>query len=175
MNRLGVATLLRRQWLAASTAALYLFAFAVDASKAAEAALTALRTFGAVLLLVVAVMGLVGLVQVWISRDMVARLLGREGGLRALVIAALCGTVLIGPAYILFPLLMSIRTYGARWAVVVTVLAAYAVKIPMIPLEVEFLGWPFSLLRLGMTLATAIPLGLAVEAVMEAPSSRAGS
>ncbi|NIQ98019.1 MAG: hypothetical protein GWO11_05940 [Desulfuromonadales bacterium] len=148
------------------TAGLYLLAFAADPDKAVAAAQTALRTFGSVFLLVVAVMGLVGLVQVWISREMVARLLGREGGLRALVLAAVCGTMLIGPAYILFPLLMSIRTYGARWAVVVTVLAAYAVKVPMIPLEMEFLGWPFSLLRLGLTLATAIPLGLAVEAVM---------
>lgn len=158
---------LRSQWLLLLTIALYLWAAFVDGARAQQALFLALRTFGSVLLLVMAVMGLVGLVQVWISRDLVAQLLGREGGWKALFIAAACGTMLIGPAYILFPLLMSIRRHGARWAVVVTVLAAYAVKVPMIPLEVQFLGWGFSLLRVLLTLGTAVPLGLAVEAILE--------
>ena len=115
---------------------------------------------------VVAVMGLVGLVQVWISPDAVSRLLGKEGGVKALFIATLCGTLLIGPPYVIFPLLMTMRRHGARWAVVTIVLAAYAVKLPMIPLEVGFLGWPFSLGRSFLTLLFAIPTGLLVERMM---------
>jgi hypothetical protein len=61
---------------------------------------------------------------------------------------------------------MLIRQQGARWAVVVIVLAAYAVKLPMIPLEVGFLGWPFSLGRSVLTLIFAIPTGLLVEWIM---------
>jgi uncharacterized membrane protein YraQ (UPF0718 family) len=117
--------------------------------------------------LIISVMGLVGLVQVWISRDAVSKLLGKEGGVKALLIAVGCGTLLIGPPYVIFPLLMTIRRQGARWAVVTIVLAAYAVKLPMIPLEVGFLGWPFSLGRSILTLAFAIPTGLLVEKVME--------
>ena len=61
---------------------------------------------------------------------------------------------------------MTVRRQGARWAVVTIVLAAYAVKLPMIPLEVGFLGWPFSLGRSVLTLAFAIPTGLLVEKLM---------
>ena len=114
-------------------------------------------------------MGLVGLIQVLVSRDLVARLLGREGGIRALLIAAACGMILIGPAYVIFPMLLAIQRQGARWAVVVTVLASYAVKIQMIPLEAGLLGWRFSLLRAFFTLASAIPLGLLVERIIEHP------
>jgi len=153
-------------WLVPLTLLLYLWAFAV----APERALSALQGGGelllSVVLLVLAVMGLVGLVQVWISRDTVARLLGEEGGTRALLIAAVCGTLLIGPPYVIFPLLMTVRQQGARWAVVTIVLAAYAVKLPMIPLEVGFLGWPFSLGRSLLTLLFAFPTGLLVERVM---------
>jgi len=154
------------QWLVSVTLLIYLF----TAWHAPERTLSALQSGGRLLmsvsLLVIAVMGLVGLVQVWISRDTVARLLGQEGGVKALLIAATCGTLLIGPPYVIFPLLMTIRTQGARWAVVTIVLAAYAVKLPMIPLEVGFLGWPFSLGRSILTLLFAFPTGLLVERLM---------
>lgn len=166
------------QWLVSVTLLLYLAA----ASAAPGRALVALQSGGRLLLsvalLVVAVMGLVGLVQVWISRDLVTQLLGEKSGIKALFVAAVCGTLLIGPPYIIFPLLMAIRRQGARWAVVTIVLAAYAVKLPMIPLEVGFLGWPFSLGRSVLTLMFAIPTGLIVEKAMSGagpPPSRENS
>ena len=155
------------QWLVTVTLLLYI----VAAFLFPQRTLAALQSGGnlllSVALLVVAVMGLVGLVQVWISRETVARLLGEEGGVKALFVAALCGTLLIGPPYVIFPLLMTIRQQGARWAVITIVLAAYAVKLPMIPLEVGFLGWPFSLGRSLLTLIFAIPTGLLVERFMQ--------
>ena len=154
------------QWLVSFALLLYLWA----GLAAPERALRALQSGSNLLLsvapLIVSVMGLVGLVQAWISRDAVARLLGKEAGAKALLLAALCGTLLIGPPYVIFPLLMTVRKQGARWAVVTIVLAAYAVKLPMIPLEVGFLGWPFSLGRSFLTLMFAIPTGLLVERLM---------
>ncbi|PLY03257.1 MAG: hypothetical protein C0623_02030 [Desulfuromonas sp.] len=160
------------QWLVSLTLLLYLIATWLSP----ERAWTALQSGGQLLisvsLLVLAVMGLVGLVQTWISRDMVSRLLGEKSGPKALLVAMLCGTLLIGPPYIIFPLLMTIRNQGARWAVVTIVLAAYAVKLPMIPLEVGFLGWPFSLGRSLLTLLFAVPTGLLVERIMNSSRSR---
>ena len=159
--------LLRSQWLLLLAIGLWCWAAWASPERAFAALGVALRTFGSVLPLVFAVMGLIGLIQALTSPERVSRLLGREGGWRALCLAALCGMVLIGPAYLIFPLLMSIRRQGARWAVIVTVLASYAVKVPMIPLEIEFLGWQFSLARSVLTILFAIPCGLAVEAIME--------
>ena len=164
--------LIRSQWLLLLTIGLYLWAFAAAPDRAAKALSIGTTTFASVLLLITAVFGLVGLLQVWISRELIVRLLGREGGIKGLLIAALCGTLLIGPAYIIFPLLMSIQKQGARWAVITIVLTSYAVKLQMIPIEVGFLGWPFTLGRAVVTIALAIPTGLLVEALME-PSHRA--
>jgi uncharacterized membrane protein YraQ (UPF0718 family) len=162
-----ILSLLRSQWLLLSTCGLYLWAFSIAPQRAANALSIGATTFASVLLLIVAVFGLVGLLQVWISRELIVRLLGREGGIKGLLIAALCGTLLIGPAYIIFPLLMGLQKQGARWAVVTIVLTSYSVKLQMIPIEVGFLGWPFTLGRAAVTLALAIPTGLLVEALME--------
>jgi uncharacterized membrane protein YraQ (UPF0718 family) len=163
----GLWGLIRSQWLLLLALGLYLWGFASSPEQAGRALDIAASRLVSVAPLVLAVMGLVGLIQVWVSRDLVARLLGREAGLRALLIAALCGTILIGPAYLIFPMLLAIQQQGARWAVIVIVLATYAVKLQMIPLEVGFLGWKFSLLRIVFTMLLAIPLGLLVEWIVE--------
>lgn len=160
-------TLLRSQWLLLLTGGLYLWAFVVAPQRAASALATGASTFASVLLLIIAVFGLIGLLQVWISRELIVRLLGREGGIKGLLLAALCGTLLIGPAYIIFPLLLSLQQQGARWAVISIVLTSYAVKLQMLPIEVGFLGWPFTLGRAAITLALAIPTGLLLEALLE--------
>lgn len=154
------------QWLVSAALLLYVWAGWVAPERAGRALHYGSTLLLSVVLLIFAVMGLVGLVQVLISRDAVSRLLGKEGGVKALILAALCGTLLIGPPYVIFPLLMAVRKQGARWAVITIVLAAYAVKLPMIPLEVGFLGWPFSLGRSILTLIFAIPTGLLVERLM---------
>ncbi len=158
---------LQRQWLLTLTAFLYLWAFSADPRRARLALEAGGGTLLSLAVLILAVMGLVGLVQVWTNRDAIAGLLGKGSGWRSLLLAALCGTLVIGPPYLIFPLLRDIQRQGARWAVVGAVLGAYAVKIPMIPLEIGFMGWPFSFWRSLLTILFAIPVGLLVERVME--------
>ena len=144
----------------------YLWAWTVAPQRASAALQSGIGLFASVSILIFAVFALVGLIQVWVGREMIAALLGREGGRRGLLIAVGCGALLIGPAYVIFPLLMSLRRLGARWAVVAIVLAAYGLKPQMLPIEAEFLGLHFALVRGGLTLLLAIPLGLVVERFM---------
>ena len=60
-----------------------------------------------------------------------------------------------------------IREHGARWAIIGAVLAAWAVKVPMIPMEIGMLGWGFSIARVALVAIAAIPMGLLLEWVME--------
>jgi len=162
----ALARFVRHQWLLVLALFLLGWVFSVAPSKAFEALEVSVRSFLQVLPLITAIMGLVGLIQGWLSRDFIARVLGREGGTKALFLAAISGMVLIGPAYLIFPLLMTIHRQGARWAVIATVLFSYAVKIQMLPLEAGYLGWRFSLARTLLTLLFAVPVGLLVEWMM---------
>lgn len=166
MNRRAIIGWLCQQRMLWLVCLIYLWAWLAAPHKAAAALLAGLNLFGSVALLIVAVFALVGLLQVWIGREVIAAVLGREGGLKGLLIAVGCGALLIGPPYVIFPLLMSLRRLGARWAVVAIVLAAYALKPQMLPIEAEFLGLPFALVRGGLTLLLAIPLGLTIEWLM---------
>ncbi|MHB9149216.1 MAG: permease [Thermoleophilia bacterium] len=157
---------LRREVLLVVVVGLYLWAFVADSQGAVRALASGGRVFMSVVLIIVSVFGILGLFQVWVDKKKVAAHLGERAGLGTVVLGAAFGTVLVGPVYVIFPLLFAIRAHGARWAVVTAVLTAWAVKIPMVPLEVQFLGWRFSLARTVLTFVGAIIMGFLVEWLM---------
>lgn len=115
------------------------------------------------------------------NKKAVAERLGEGSGFGTLVLAALFGTVLVGPVYVVFPLLKAVREHGARWAVIGAVLTAWAVKIPMVPLEIGMLGVRFSVTRIVLVALAAIPIGYLLEWITgfghraESPVGREGA
>lgn len=147
--------------------ALYAWAFVVSPGRAMQALQVGARQFVAVLPIIMAVFIALGIFNAWVDKKRIASALGKESGFKGIVVASLAGTVLIGPVYVVFPLLKSVREHGARWAVVGAVLAAWAVKVPMIPMEISMLGWRFSVARVVLVALAAIPIGLLLEWLIE--------
>ncbi|MBU1670782.1 MAG: permease [Actinobacteria bacterium] len=111
-----------------------------------------------------AVMVLMGLFAVWVERDLVVKYLGKGSGGKGLVIALLLGTLPTGPLYVAFPLAAMLLKKGARVANMVVFLSAWAcIKLPLELMEFQFMGWRFALLRLGLTVALVIPMGVLAE------------
>lgn len=154
-------------------AGLYLWAFIASPERAAQALVAGWNTFLGVAPIILSVFAAIGLFNVWVDKKKVAASLGKGAGFTGIVLASLVGTVLIGPVYVIFPLLKTVREHGARWAVIGTVLASWAVKIPMVPMEVGMLGWRFSLARILFVALAAIPIGLILEWIMELGPQRA--
>ena len=148
------------------TAALYVWAFIASPDKALSGLQYALNSFIGVLPTLVAVFLVIGLFNVFIDKKKVAALLGPGAGLKGLLLAGLIGSILVGPVYAVFPLIQTVREHGARWAVIGAVLTSWAVKIPMIPMEVAMLGWKFSVTRTVLVLAFSLPVGFALEWLM---------
>lgn len=146
---------------------LFAWAFVAAPDKALQALAAGWRTFLGVLPIIAAVFAALGLFHVWVDKKKIAEALGKGGGLKAVVLASLAGMVLVGPVYVIFPLMKAVREHGARWAVVGAVLAAWAVKIPMVPMEIGMLGWRFSLARVALVAIAAVPLGYLLEWLME--------
>ncbi len=113
-----------------------------------------------------ALMVLMGLFAVWVDRRIVVKYLGSGSGTGGLLLAIVLGALPTGPLYIAFPLAAMLLKKGARVANVVLFLSAWAcIKLPQELMELQFLGWEFMLLRLGLTVAVLIPMALLIEAV----------
>lgn len=158
--------------LVLSVVALYGVAAINSPERAYAAASVAVKTFAGVAPIIVAVFAGLGLVQVFVDKQAMARHLGDRAGLPALLMAAAAGTILVGPVFVVFPLLKTMRDHGVSWAIITTALTAWAVKLPMVPLEVTFLGWRFSIARMALTLIASIAMGSLMGRLMrEKPGS----
>lgn len=141
--------------------------------KGARALRVSWEYFQELVFILPAVMILMGLFAVWVRREVVVKYLGREAGLGGVLLAILLGALPTGPLYVAFPLAAMLLEKGARVANVMAFLSAWAcIKLPQELVELQFLGWRFSLLRLGLTVALVIPMALAGEALYHSGSPR---
>lgn len=165
--------LVRKESLVVIVVGLYAWAFITDPSRGLQALASSGRTILSVALIIMSVFSALGLFGALVDKQAVGRRLGHGSGIRMLLLAAAFGTVLVGPVYAVFPLLKAFREHGARWGVIVAVMTAWAVKVPMIPLEIKFLGWEFSLVRSVLIVLTAVLMGWLFDRLMPRDEVRA--
>jgi uncharacterized membrane protein YraQ (UPF0718 family) len=111
-----------------------------------------------------AVLILMGLVDVWIPEKYVKKYLGKETGLKGILLAILMGTLPTGPMYVAFPIAAELLKKGAGLRNIIIFLGVWAsLKIPQIGVEIQFLGLKFATLRFIFTLISVVFTGIIVE------------
>jgi len=114
------------------------------------------------------VMVIMGLFNVFISKEQIVKYFGKAAGVKGIGLAILFGSVPTGPLYIAFPLAASLLKKGARVSNIIIFLTAWAcIKLPQELVEWKFLGLEFTVLRLLLTITFAIVMGLIIEKIIE--------
>jgi len=115
-----------------------------------------------------AVMVIIGLFSVWISDQTVVKYMGHASGIKGIFLSLALGMLPTGPLYIAFPMAAALLGKGAKRSNIIIFISAWAcIKLPQELIEVQFLGLNFTLLRLGLTLAFVIAMGLIIEKLMD--------
>lgn len=153
-------------------AALLLFIFP---EKKDAAAATAWRYLLEMMAILPAVMIIMGLFSVFISKEQVVKYLGKASGAKGPLVAILFGALPTGPLYIVFPLAAALIKKGARVSNMVVFISAWAcIKIPQELVELEFLGFKFMGTRLLLTIFFVILMGLLIERLVGGKNTKAG-
>jgi len=145
MNK--ILALVRKNALLAAVIVTYIAVMVASPAKGLEALRVSVLAFLGVATIILAVFVLIGLFSVWVKTETVVKHLGRESGVKGLVLGALLGTALNGPLFSVFPLIKSLLNKGAKVGVVAVIFATYAIKVPMLPLEIAFLGLKFTVIH----------------------------
>ena len=153
----------KKNWLVWGVVLAYAALAVFRPGTAARAGVVGTRTFVELLPTLVTVFAFVGLFQVWVSDEFIMKHLGETSGVRGLALGAGLGTVIHGPLVGVFPLLKALLAKGARVGVVVAIVSTWAIKLPMIPLEVRLFGWRFTLLREGLLFVSAFMMAPLME------------
>jgi len=119
-----------------------------------------------VILIPVAV--LMGLFEVWVPKQLIGKYLGHESGWKGILLALLFGSAPTGPLYVAFPIAAMLLKKGASPLNVIILLNAWAaIKIPQLLIEANFLGPSFMLVRLALTVPSAILMGWLIQKWIE--------
>lgn len=110
---------------------------------------------------------LLGLLDVWIPRELFIRMMGEKSGIRGKVLAFVFGTVAVGPLYGAFPVAAVLMKKGASFDNILIFVGAWSTtKIPMLLFEMQSVGLTFALARLAIDIPGIIIIALAVKATV---------
>jgi len=108
-----------------------------------------------------AVFIVMGLVEVWVSRDTIMGIFGKGAGLRGRFASILVGSFSAGPIYAAFPVCYTLLKKGSAVSNIVIILSAWAVvKTPMLIVEAQFMGLSFMGTRYIFTVPAIILIGI---------------
>ncbi len=96
---------------------------------------------------------LLGLLDVWVDRATMVRYTGKGSGIKGVLLAFLMGSAAAGPLYAAFPVAGVMLKKGSSLKNVFIFIGAWSTtKIPLLTFEATSLGFPFMLVRLGLSI-----------------------
>ena len=103
-----------------------------------------------------------GYVKVLAPQDLVSSWIGPDSGWRGLLVGTGTGMLLPGGPYVVFPLIAALYQAGAGLGPTLAIITSWsALALLTVSFELPFLGWRFTLLRVGIGLTIPLLVGLA--------------
>jgi uncharacterized protein len=94
-----------------------------------------------------------GMVQVLIPKELLAKWVGTESGMRGIFVGAIAGGLAPGGPYVSLPIVAGLLKSGASIGTMVAFLTGWSIwAVGRLPMEIGILGWKFTLIRVLSTL-----------------------
>lgn len=103
----------------------------------------ALNNFKSLLLVIISVAFLIGYISEIMSKETIKKYVGKESGFKGVIIGAIFGTLMVGPAYLFYPFFKELMNKEARVNVIATSIGAWAIKLQWLPFAIVILGAKF--------------------------------
>lgn len=114
-----------------------------------------------------AVILLMGLFSVWVTREQVMKWLGKSSGIKGIVTSFVFGALPTGPLFVAFPVAATLKKKGASTLNIVIFLSAWGcIKLPQEIVEFQYLGLKFMITRLVLTIFFIVIMGILIEYFM---------
>lgn len=111
-----------------------------------------------------------GMVQVLLPRELLAKWVGAESGMRGILIGTVAGGLSPGGPFVSLPIAAGLLRAGAGVGTMVAYVTAWSLwAVSRLPMEVGILGWKFVLIRLASTFFFPPIAGLIAQSFFTSP------
>lgn len=116
----------------------------------------------------------IGLMDVWIERDTMIKIMGEKSGFKGSIVALLLGMVTAVPLYALLPVAGVLLKKGSRiFNVMVYLCASASIRIPLLLFEISSLGWRFTFVRFGSNIVVVFIIAFVIEKLLSETDKKA--
>lgn len=135
--------------------------------KTKDALKVSLKFFKVLAPLILMIVWAIGFLLAFLPSEAILNTVGREAGIKGMILAALFGSVVLIQAFIAFPLAGAFLRQGAD----VRSIAAFVTTLVMVgvataPLEIKFFGRKFTFWRNGLSFISALIIALIMGALL---------
>ena len=110
---------------------------------------------------------IIGLFDVWVPKEMLEKHIGRESGVKGVFLVILLAMLQAGPLYGAFPVAYILSKKGASVRNIFIYLGAFSsMKLPMLGIEIGYLGIKYTILRTLISLPLFIFIGYMMEKIV---------
>lgn len=111
---------------------------------------------------------LIGLLDVWVSKETMIRLMGEGSGFKGIALAFFIGIMTIGPLYTVWPIAIILMRKHVKFSnIMVLIGASAAIRIPMFLFEISSLGYKFALIRLFLNILVVLIIAYIMEGLIK--------
>jgi len=110
---------------------------------------------------------LLGLLDVWVKRETMIKLLGEKSGFLGIAIAFFMGSAAAGPLYAAFPIAGILLKKGSKLSNVLIFIGAWSTtKIPLLLFEASSMGWQFMMTRFLINIPGILLIAFLIEKLL---------
>ncbi|GAA0181243.1 permease [Clostridium sediminicola] len=110
---------------------------------------TSIGSFKQMALIIPPIFILLGLLDVWVPREVMMKYMGEDSGVKGIILAFVIGSAAAGPLYGAFPIAAVFMKKGVKFSNLLIFIGAWSTtKIPMFLFEMSSLGAKFAITRL---------------------------
>ena len=110
---------------------------------------------------------LLGLLDVWVPRETMVKMMGHGSGLIGVLLAFFIGSAAAGPLYAAFPVAITLLKKGSSVRNVFIMIGAWSTtKVPLLMFEASSMGLNFMLIRLGLSIIGILVIAYLSEKIL---------
>jgi uncharacterized membrane protein YraQ (UPF0718 family) len=116
----------------------------------------------------------IGLLDVWIEKETMIRILGEHSGARGFFLALLMGMITAVPLYALLPVAGILLKKGSKVSnVLIFICSSASIRIPLLLFEISSMGWKFTFVRFIVNIFVVIIIAAMIDRLLTAENKNA--
>lgn len=147
---------------------IYIILYLSDNDRIRDKQLFTIWEFAGMLSLLFPTYLLVNMLDVWVKKETMIKLIGKGSGFKGIVISFFLGTIGVGPLYMTFPIMALLLKKGASKRNTFIFMGSWSsTKITQIMFEIDSLGIRYTVFRLVLNIISICIMAVILEHIVE--------